>query len=71
MLSPSHIQKLFPETYDGFQAARVTSVLQCADLESTLRCMNMSYKTKIIKSKKRGREFIVMIVEKEWLIPAE
>ncbi len=63
----SHVLSLFNDNYDGYQAARVKSALECANLESMLRCAKMSYKTKIIKSKKNGIQYVVMIVEKEWL----
>ncbi len=64
----SHVLSLFNDSYDGFQAARVKSALDCVNLESMLRCAKMSYKTKIVKSKKNGVQFIVMIVDKECLV---
>jgi len=67
----SHVLSLFNDQYDGYKAARVKSALECANLESMLRCAKMSYKTKIVKNKKHGVAFIVMIVEKEWAVEAE
>lgn len=55
--------KLFDHTYDGLPAAWLPSAVQAHNLESMLRAAGKSYKTKIHKSRKSGRQFIVMLVE--------
>ena len=70
-MSLASVLSLFNDNYDGFQAARVKSALECVNLEGVLRRAKLSYKTKIIKNKKHGVSFIVMIVEKEWAVDAE
>jgi hypothetical protein len=62
---PLIIQNQFKETYDGFKAARFKSVVETHNLEIGLRKNGCSFQTKIIKSKKRGREFLVLLVDKE------
>lgn len=62
MQLPSSIEKLFDSTYNEFRAARLPSALECNNLQATLREANISFDTKIVKHKKRGRQFIVMLV---------
>ncbi len=62
---PLIIQNQFNDLYDGFIAARLKSVAETHSLEVGLRKNGCSYQTKIIKSKKRGREFVVMLVDKQ------
>lgn len=54
---------MFSETYNGIPAARFRSSMEAKNMEATLREHKRSFQTKINKSKKRGREFIVMLLE--------
>jgi hypothetical protein len=62
MSLPSSILNLFSDTYDGLPAARLRSASEAHNLEAALRHASHSYKTKINKTRKYGREFIVMLV---------
>ena len=64
MWLPLSIQTLFDSEYDGFKAARLRSASETHNLEAGLREQKVSFQTKIIKHKKRGNEFVVMLVEK-------
>jgi hypothetical protein len=63
MQLPLKIEELFTQTYDGFKAVKLKSASEAIMVENALGLANMSYQTKITRSKKRGREFLVMIVE--------
>jgi len=65
MSLPSTIVSLFNETYNDMKAARLRTALECNNLQATLKEAGASFTTKIHKTKKRGREFIVMLVENE------
>jgi uncharacterized protein (UPF0276 family) len=62
MTLPLIIQNRFTEEYEGFKAARVQTSLEANNLELMLKIENISYRTKITKHKKRGREFLIMLV---------
>lgn len=62
MSLPLSIQTLFNTEYDGFKAARFRSSVECHNTEYALALEGVSYKTKIIKNKKRGIEYILMLV---------
>ena len=63
MSLPSSILSRFDEGYEGLKMARFTSASEAHNMETNLKWLNKSYKTKIVKHKRRGREFLVMIVE--------
>ncbi len=63
MQLPSNIEDLFTQTYDGFKAVKLRSASEAIMLENALGLARMSFQTKISRSKKHGREFIVMIVQ--------
>lgn len=63
MSLPLSIEKLFDTTYNEMKAARLRTAMECNNLQATLREAGASFTTKIHKTKKRGREFIVMLVE--------
>jgi hypothetical protein len=63
MSLPLSIQNMFNETHNGIPAARFRSSMEAKNMEATLREHKHSFQTKINKSKKRGREFIVMLLE--------
>lgn len=61
MLLPLSIEKLFNTTYNEMRAARLRTAMECNNLQVALKDANVSFTTKINKSKKHGREFIVML----------
>jgi hypothetical protein len=63
MQLPSSIETMFNSTYDEFRAVRVGSAMQCNNIQATLREARVSFATKIVKSKKHGKEFIVMLLD--------
>lgn len=63
MQIPSLIQTKLTETYDGIAAARFTNSMEAKNFESELEQYKLSYRTRIVKSRKYGRSFIVMVLE--------
>lgn len=63
MSLPLSIANRLNQTYDGFKAAVFVSSAEYHNFTSALKQAGASFKTKINKHKKRGREFIVMLVE--------
>ena len=57
------LDEVFTQEYEGFKAARFRSAVDVVALENVLRTAELSYQVKILRSKKRGREFIVMLLE--------
>lgn len=62
MSIPSSILNLFNGTYDGVPAAQLKSANEAHNVEIALREAGQSFQTKIKKSKKHGRLFIVMLL---------
>ena len=62
MSIPSSILNLFDDIYDGLPAAQLKSANEAHNLEVALKQANRSFQTKIKKSKKHGRLFIVMLL---------
>jgi hypothetical protein len=62
MQLPLNIEELFTQTHDGFKATKLRSASEVIMLENALQRADKSYQTKITRSKKRGREFIVLLV---------
>lgn len=60
---PLSIEKLFNTTYNDMRAARLRTAMECNNLQVALKDANVSFTTKINKSKKHGREFIIMLPE--------
>jgi len=63
MQLPSNIEDLFTQTYEGFKALKLRSASDAIMVENALGRANLSYQTKITRSKKHGREFIILLVE--------
>jgi hypothetical protein len=63
MTLPLSIQSRFTETYEGNTAARFNNSLEAKNFEAALQQAGASYRTKIIKSKKSGRQFVVTLLE--------
>lgn len=60
---PLGILEKFREEYEGFKTARVPTSLEAHNLELLLKLEKISFRTKIVKHKKRGREFLIMLVD--------
>jgi hypothetical protein len=63
MSLPSTIESLFNESYNDMRAARLRTAMECNNLQTALKQAGASFTTKIQKTKKHGREFIVMLVD--------
>lgn len=61
MQLPSNIEDLFTQTYEGFRALKLRSAGEAISVENALQRASMSYQTKITRSKKHGREFIILL----------
>lgn len=62
MQLPSSIEKLFDTTYNDMKAARLKTAMECNNLQAALKEAGASFTTKILKTRKYGREFVVMLV---------
>ncbi len=65
MQLPSNIEDLFTQNFNGFRSVKVRSATEAVAVESALRKAALSFQTKITRSKKHGREFVVMLVQGE------
>lgn len=63
MQLPSKIEDLFTQTYEGFRSMKVRSASEAIMVENALTKASKSYQTKITRSKKHGREFVVLLLE--------
>jgi hypothetical protein len=63
MSLPLSIQSRLNSTYDGFRAAVFNNSAEYNNFATALQEAQVSFKTKITKHKKRGREFVIMLVE--------
>jgi hypothetical protein len=63
MSLPLSITNRLNTTYEGFQAAVFVTSSEYNNFTAALREAGASFRTKISKHKKRGREFVVMLVE--------
>jgi hypothetical protein len=59
---PSNIQSRLTDAYEGIPAARFLSSADTKQFEETLEQAKLSYRTRIVKSKKHGRSFVVMVL---------
>lgn len=62
MQLPLSIEKLFNTTYNDMKAARLKTAMECNNLQTALKEAGASFTTKILKTRKHGREFVVMLV---------
>jgi hypothetical protein len=63
MSLPSVVENKFTEQFEGMRAARFVSASEAHNMENSLRVVGQSYRTKIIKSKRKGNSYLVMLVE--------
>lgn len=62
MSLPFHLESKFTSSYDGFRAVVFNNSVEYHNFTIMLEDAGASFKTKITKHKKRGREFVVMLV---------
>ena len=62
MQLPSNIEELFTQTYEGFKALKLRSASEAITVENELNRQHKSYQTKITRSKKHGRTFVILLV---------
>lgn len=62
MQLPSNIEDLFTQNFNGFRSVKVRSASEAITVENALRKADLSFQTKITRSKKHGREFIILLV---------
>lgn len=65
MQLPLRLEDLFTQTYEGFKAVKLRSASEAIMVENELSRQHLSYQTKITRSKKRGREFVILLVSPE------
>lgn len=53
----------FEQSHDGARVARIASSVEAHNLELMLKENSISYHTRIHKHKKRGREFVITLLE--------
>lgn len=62
MQLPSNIEDLFTLTFEGFKALKLRSASEAIAVENELARQHKSYQTKITRSKKHGRTFVILLV---------
>jgi hypothetical protein len=62
MQLPLNIEDLFTQNFNGFRSVKVRSASEAIMVENALRKADLSFQTKITRSKKHGREFVVLLV---------
>lgn len=63
MQLPSNIEELFTQSYEGFRAVKLRSASDAIAVENALKREHRSYQTRISRTKKHGREFVILLVE--------
>ena len=63
MQMPLNIEDLFTHVYDGARACKLRNAGEAIMVENALRKGNRSYQTRITRSKKHGREFVILLME--------
>jgi hypothetical protein len=64
MQLPSNIEDLFTQSFNGFRSVKVRTATEAVAVENALGRASKSFQTKITRSKKHGREFVILLVEK-------
>ena len=71
MQLPSKIEDLFTQNFNGFRAVKLRTATEAVAVENALGRASLSFQTKITRSKKHGREFVISLVQGEpALVPA-
>jgi len=63
MQLPSNIEDLFTQNFNGFRAFKLRSASEAIAVENELARQERSFQTRITRSKKHGREFVILLVE--------
>jgi len=62
MQLPSNIEDLFTQNFNGFRSVKVRTATEAVVVENELNRQSKSFQTKITRSKKHGREFVILLV---------
>ena len=62
MQLPLNIEALFTQNFNGFRSVKVRTATEAVAVENALGRADMSFQTKITRSKKHGREFVIQLV---------
>jgi len=62
MQLPSNIEDLFTQNFNGFRSVKVRTATEAVAVENALSRQSKSFQTKITRSKKHGREFVILLV---------
>jgi hypothetical protein len=62
MQLPSKLEDLFTHNFNGFRSVKVRTATEAVAVENALSRASLSYQTKITRSKKHGREFVISLV---------
>ena len=65
MQLPSKIEDLFTQNFNGFRAVKLRTATETVAVENALGLARLSFQTKITRSKKHGREFVISLVGSE------
>lgn len=65
MQLPSNIEDLFTQNFNGFRSCKVRTATEAVAVENELKRQERSFHTKITRSKKHGREFVILLLEGE------
>lgn len=65
MQLPSSIEDLFTQNFNGFKSVKLRTATEAVVVENALRRADLSFQTKITRSKKHGREFVILLVGPE------
>lgn len=60
---PTNIKDLFTQLYEGAPSVKLRSASETIMVENALKRAHLSYQTKISRTKKHGRQFIVVLME--------
>ena len=63
MQLPTNIEDLFTQTFEGMRSVKLGSASETIMVENALMRAHLSYQTKITRSKKHGRQFLVLLME--------
>lgn len=62
MQLPSKLEDMFTHNFNGFRSVKVRTATEAVAVENALSRASLSYQTKITRSKKHGREFVISLV---------
>ena len=65
MQLPSNIDDLFTQNFNGFRSIKVRTATEAVAVENELKRQERSFQTKITRSKKHGREFVILLCSPE------